>query len=73
MKTTTVPEIVFHIFIANNASLVEKYNPFLLQKQYLIDVKQKIIYIKKSMLNAVVVFFFYNIAILPGSSLKIEP
>ena len=42
MKTTTVPEIVFHIFIANNASLIEKCSPFLLRKQYLIDVKQKI-------------------------------
>ena len=47
MKTTTVPEIAFHIFIANNASLIEKYNTILLRKQYLIDVKQKII--KQSM------------------------
>ena len=43
MKTTTVPEIVFHIFIANNASLIETYNPYLLRKQYLIGVKQKVI------------------------------
>ena len=57
MKTTTVPEIVFHIFIANNVSLVEKYNPFLLRKQYLIDVKQKII--KKEHVKCC---FFYNIA-----------
>ena len=67
MKTTTVPEIVFHKFIANNASLVEKCNPFLLQKQYLIDMKQKIINRAYKML------FLYDIAILPGSSLKIEP
>ena len=42
MKTTTIPEIVFHIFIANNTSLIEKYNPVLLWKLFLIDVKQKI-------------------------------
>ena len=42
MKTTAVPEIVFHIFIANNTSLIEKYNTVLLRKQYLIDVKQNI-------------------------------
>ena len=47
MKTTTVPDIVFHIFIANNASLIEKHNPFMLRKQYLINVMQKII--KQSM------------------------
>ena len=39
MKTTTIPEIVFHTFIDNNASLIEKYNPFLLRKQYTIDMK----------------------------------
>ena len=68
MKTTTIPEIVFHIFIANNASLIEKYNPFLLRKQYLIDVKQKII---KHL--ACKMLFSYNIVILPGYSLKTEP
>ena len=40
MKTTTVPEIVFLIFIVNNTSLIEKYNPFLMRKQYLIYVAE---------------------------------
>ena len=47
MKTTTVPEMVFHIFIDNDASLIEKYNPSLMRKQYMIDIRQKII--KQSM------------------------
>ena len=35
------------LLITNNASLIEKYNPFLLHKHYLIDLKQKIL--KQSM------------------------
>ena len=43
MKTTTIPEIVFHIFNDNDTSLIEKYNPCLMRKQYLINMKQEII------------------------------
>ena len=65
MKTT----IVFHIFIDNDASSVEKYKACLTRKQYLIDMRKKII--KQSMYN--VSFFFYKVAILLGYILKIEP
>ena len=41
-KTTTVPEIVFIIFIDNDTSLIEKYNPYLMRKQHLINTKQEI-------------------------------
>ena len=43
MKTTIVPDIVFHIFIDNDTSLIEKYNLCLMRKQYLINTKQEII------------------------------
>ena len=43
MKTTTVPEIVFHIFIDNYTSLIENYNPCLMRKQYLMNTKQELI------------------------------
>ena len=43
MKTTSVPEVVFHIFIDNDTSLIEKHNPYLMRKQYLINMKQEII------------------------------
>ena len=44
IKTTTVPVIIFHTFIENDASLIEKkYNLCLTRKQYLIYIKQKII------------------------------
>ena len=67
MKTTTVPEIVFHIFIDNDTSLIEKYNPCLMRKQYMINTKQEMINRQCKMP------LFYNIAILPGYSLKVEP
>ena len=51
MKTTIVPEIDFHTFIDDNASLIEKYNPCLSRKQYMIDMKQKSI--KQSMLKVI--------------------
>ena len=38
MKTTTVPENVCHIFIANNASLIEKYNQFLMRNNICLEV-----------------------------------
>ena len=66
MKTITVPEIVFHIFIDDDADSVEKYKACLTRKQCLIDMRQKII--KQSMQNVVL---FCKIAILPGYSLKI--
>ena len=43
MKTTTVPEIVFQTFIDNGTRLIEKCNPCLMRKQYLINMKQEII------------------------------
>ena len=43
MKATTVPEIVFHIFIDNDTSLIKKYNPCWMRKQYLINTKQEVI------------------------------
>ena len=38
MKTTTVPEMVFHPFIGNDVTSVEKY-ACLIGKQYLIDIR----------------------------------
>ena len=67
MKTTTVPENIFHIFIDNDTSLIEKYNTCLMRKQYLINTKQEMIN------RACEMSLFYNIAISPGYSLKIEP
>ena len=37
-RTLTMPEIVFHISIDNDASSIEKYNACL-TKQYLIDMR----------------------------------
>ena len=41
MKTTPIPEIVFHTFIDDDTSLIEKYHACLIRlgKQYLIDMR----------------------------------
>ena len=39
MKTTTVPEIVFHTFIDNDANSAEEYKASLTRKQYMIDMR----------------------------------
>ena len=39
----TVPKIVFHTIIDNDASLTKIHNPCLVRKQYLSDMKQNII------------------------------
>ena len=54
MKTTTVPELVFHTFIDNDASLIENCNSCLMRKQHLIEVKQNIIKKKRAAARFVV-------------------
>ena len=43
MKTTTVPKIIFHTFIDNDTSLIDKLQHIFDVQTILIDMKQKII------------------------------
>ena len=43
MKTTRVSEMVFHTFFYNYANKIEIFHSYMTEKQYLPEMKQKII------------------------------